>query len=257
MFAMLDLAGKVAIVTGSGRGIGRQIAVRLARERMKLIVNAKKGAEEVKETVELIRSTGGEAKAVMADVAKREGARELVHAALSHYGRLDVLVNNAGVGFFGPFEAMEDWAIDKMIEVNLKSAIYCSQEAARAMAEGAIVNVSSIDAVFPDWGLAVYAATKAALLALTKALAIELAPRIRVNAVAPGLVKTKMGESLIRALGTDEEGLARAATLLGRLVEPEEVAELVALIVKLPSMTGQVLVLDPGKGLVPRWPPSA
>lgn len=246
----MDLRGRVAIVTGSGRGIGREVALRLAEEGMKLVVNAKKGLEEAQETVRLIRERGGDAVLVMADVATREGARGLIERAMNGFGRVDLLVNNAGVGFLRPFSQMEDWAIDKMLQVNLKAAIYCSQEVLKVMKEGCIVNMASIDALAPDPGLSVYAAAKAGLIALTKALAVELAPRIRVNAVAPGLVRTKMGESLLRVLGTDEASFARRMTLLGRLVEPREVAEAVVLLAKLPSLTGQVLVIDAGRELL-------
>jgi len=125
--------GRVAIVTGSGRGIGRAVAVRLAREGVRLVVNAKRGLEEVLETVRLIREVGGEAVYVMADVSTREGCRALVGEALRAFGELDILVNNAGVGLYSPFLDMGDELVDKHVSTDFKSIVYCSQEAARVM----------------------------------------------------------------------------------------------------------------------------
>jgi 3-oxoacyl-[acyl-carrier protein] reductase len=118
--------------------------------------------------------------------------------------------------------------------------IYCSQEAARVMKEGSIINVASIAGIKPFVGLSIYSAAKAAVINLTQALAVELAPRIRVNAVAPGVVKTKMGDSLLNLLGVGEEEFAKRYTLLGRVVSPEDVAEAVWMLVKIPTVTGQV-----------------
>jgi len=131
----------------------------------------------------------------------------------------------------------------------LKSVIYCSQEAARAMKEGVIVNVASIAGIRPFPGLSIYSAAKAAILNLTQALAVELAPRIRVNAVAPGVVKTKMGDSLLKMLGLSEEEFAKRYTLVEKMVTPEDVAEVVWMLVKVPTITGQVVVVDAGEML--------
>ncbi|MEL9990253.1 MAG: SDR family oxidoreductase [Thermoproteus sp.] len=240
----------VAVVTGSGRGIGRAIAVRLARDGYKVVVNAKKGKEEAEETLRTIRELGGDGAVVLADVATRDGCRALVQETLRLYGRLDVLVNNAGLGLFSRFLDADDRLIDKQIEVTLKSVIYCSQEGARAMSDGGvIINVASIAGITPFYGLSIYSAAKAAVINLTKALAVELAPKIRVNAVAPGVVKTKMGDSLLKLLGLDEEKFAERNTLLKRLVSPEDVAEAVAALVKIPTITGQVIVIDSGESL--------
>lgn len=251
MSGLIDLRGKTAVVTGSGRGIGRAIAVRLAREGARVVVNAKKGAEDVRAAVEEIVRAGGEAEGVLADVSTREGCRSLVMRALESFGDLDVLVNNAGLGLYAPFLEQSDSMVEKVISTSLRSAIYCSQEASRLMKEGVIINIASIAGIVPMKGLSIYSAVKAAVINLTRALALELAPRIRVNAVAPGVVRTRMGESLIRVLGVGEEEFVRRYTLLGRLVEPGEVAEAVALLAKLPSATGTVLIIDSGQALVP------
>ncbi len=244
------MRGWVAIVTGSGRGIGRAIALRLAREGFRVVVNAKKGYDEVMETVELIRSGGGEAIPVLADVSTREGCRQLVEAAVKGYGRLDVLVNNAGLGLYGHFLDQSDSMIDKVLSVSLRSAIYCSQEAAKAMEEGSIINIASIAGVEPLYGLSIYSAAKAGLIGLTRALAVELAPRIRVNAIAPGVVRTKMGDSLLKVLGLGEDEYIEKYTLLRRMVGPEEIAEAVVFVLKIPSLTGQTIVIDAGMSLI-------
>jgi 3-oxoacyl-[acyl-carrier protein] reductase len=241
-----------AVVTGSGRGIGRAVAVRFAREGWNVVVNAKRGREEAEEALRFVREAGGRGVVVLADVATREGCRQVVNAAVEKFGGLDVLVNNAGLGLFSLFLNADDTLIEKQLEVSLKSVIYCSQVAARVMEEGSIINIASIAGIRPFVGLSIYSAAKAAVINLTQALAAELAPRIRVNAVAPGVVKTKMGDSLLKVLGMDDEEFAKRYTLLGRVVTPEDVAEAVWMLVKIPTVTGQVLVVDSGQLLLGR-----
>jgi 3-oxoacyl-[acyl-carrier protein] reductase len=185
-------------------------------------------------------------------VATREGCRNVVNTAVERFGGLDVLVNNAGLGLYSLFLAADDRLIEKQLEVTLRSVIYCSQEAARVMKEGSITNVASIAGIKPFVGLSIYSAAKAAVINLTQALAVELAPRIRVNAVAPGVVKTKMGDSLLNLLGVSEEEFAKRYTLLERIVTPEDVAEVVWMLVKIPTITGQVVVVDSGQLLLGR-----
>ncbi|RFA96138.1 SDR family oxidoreductase [Pyrobaculum aerophilum] len=235
------------VVTGSGRGIGRAIAVRFAREGWNVVINAKKGKEEAEETLRMVREAGGNGVVVLADVATREGCRNVVQAAVQNFGGLDVLVNNAGLGLYSLFLNADDRLIDKQLEVSLKSVIYCSQEAAKVMKEGSIINIASIAGIRPFVGLSIYSAAKAAIINLTQALAVELAPRIRVNAVAPGVVKTKMGDSLMKLLGVTEEEFSKNHTLLGKIVAPEDVAEAVWMLVKIPTITGQVIVVDSGQ----------
>jgi len=241
-----------AVVTGSGRGIGRAVAVRFAREGWNVVVNAKRGKEEAEEALRLVREAGGSGVVALADVATREGCRNVINTAVERFGGLDVLVNNAGLGLYSPFLAADDRLIEKQLEVTLRSVIYCSQEAARVMKEGSIINVASIAGIKPFAGLSIYSAAKAAVINLTQALAVELAPRIRVNAVAPGVVKTKMGDSLLNLLGVSEEEFAKRYTLLERIVTPEDVAEVVWMLVKIPTITGQVVVVDSGQLLLGR-----
>jgi len=165
-----------AVVTGSGRGIGRAVAVRFAREGWNVVVNAKRGREEAEETLRLVREAGGSGVVALADVATREGCRNVINTAVERFGGLDVLVNNAGLGLYSLFLAADDRLIEKQLEVTLRSVIYCSQEAARVMKEGSIINVASIAGIKPFVGLSIYSAAKAAVINLTQALAVELAP---------------------------------------------------------------------------------
>jgi 3-oxoacyl-[acyl-carrier protein] reductase len=248
---LYDIRNKVAVVTGSGRGIGKAIAIRLAKEGARVVVNAKRGLSEVEETVKLITEMGGKATYHLADVSTREGCRALVKKAVDEFGDIDILVNNAGVGLFKPFEQVEDSLIEKQLAVDLKSVIYCSQEAVPYMKEGGvIVNIASIAAFVPAIGLSIYNAAKAAVVQLTRSMAVELAPKsIRVIGVAPGFVRTKMGLSFFQVVGIDPEEWAKKHTLTGRLIEPEEVAELVVALIKIPSIVGQTVIIDGGESL--------
>ena len=248
---LYDIRNKVAVVTGSGRGIGRAIAIRLAKEGARVVVNAKRGLSEVEETVKLITEMGGRATYHLADVSTREGCRALVKKTVDEFGDIDILVNNAGVGLFKPFEQVEDALIEKQLAVDLKSVIYCSQEAVPYMKEGGvIVNIASIAAFVPAIGLSIYNAAKAAVVQLTRSMAVELAPKnIRVIGVAPGFVRTKMGLSFFQVVGIDPEEWAKKHTLTGRLIEPEEVAELVVALIKIPSIVGQTVIIDGGESL--------
>ncbi len=247
---MYSLKGKVAVVTGSGRGIGRAIAVRLAEEGSKIVVNAKKRKEEVEETIRLIKERGGEAIGVLADVSTREGCNLLLSETKKAFGNVDILVNNAGLGLFSLFINADDKLIQKQIETDFLSVVYCSQAFAKEMNEkGAIINITSIAGLYPLYGLSIYGAMKSAVISLTKYLAVELAPKIRVNAVAPGFVKTKLGESMYKVLGISEEEFAKRYTIMGKILEPEEVAEIVIAMLKVESLTGQVITIESGESL--------
>jgi len=247
---MYSLKNRVVVVTGSGRGIGRAIAIRLAKEGSLLVVNAKKRSEEVNETLKAIKDIGGEAIGILADVSTREGCESLLKATIDRYSVVDVLVNNAGLGLYSPFMNVDDKLLDKHISTDFKSVVYCSQAFAKEMREGgAIVNISSVAGISPVYGLSIYGAMKAAVIALTKYLALELAPKIRVNAIAPGFVKTKLGESMFQVLGMSEKEFAEKFTLMGKILDPEEVAEFTTAILKIESLTGQVFVLDSGESI--------
>ncbi|EZQ06700.1 3-ketoacyl-ACP reductase [Candidatus Acidianus copahuensis] len=247
---MYTLKDKVIVVTGSGRGIGRAIAIRLAREGGLIVVNARKRTDELEGTIKIIKEIGGEALGVLADVTTREGCETILRSALERYKVVDVLINNAGIGLYSPFMGVDDKLLDKHFSTDFKSVVYCSQIFAKEIREGgAIVNVASVAGLSPLPGLSIYGAMKAAVITLTKYLALELAPKIRVNSIAPGFVKTKLGESMYQILAMSEREFAEKFTLMGRILEPEEIAEFTAAILKIESLTGQTFVIDSGETL--------
>ena len=247
---MDPIDGKVAVITGSSRGIGRATAIRLARSGAKVVINSRRSMEELNYTLEEIRETGAECISVMADVSSRDGCRLIVNRALAEFGRLDILVNNVGLGLYKPFMDIDDAMIDKQLNSTLKSAIICSQEAARRMARGCIINVASLAGELPIRGLSIYGAAKAGLILITRSLALELAPNIRVNGVAPTVVRTRMGESLLKVTGTNENDWAKRNTLHGSLIDPADVAEAIYFLITVASMSGQTLVIDGGQSVL-------
>ncbi|MDG7039977.1 MAG: SDR family oxidoreductase [Nitrososphaerota archaeon] len=247
---MDSIDGKVAIITGSSRGIGRATAIRLARSGAKVVINSRHSMEELNYTLEEIRKTGAECISVMADVSSRDGCRLIVDRALAEFGSLDILVNNVGLGLYKPFMDIDDAMIDKQLNSTLKSAIICSQEAARRMASGCIINVASLAGALPIRGLSIYGAAKAGLILITRSLALELAPNIRVNGVAPTVVKTRMGESLLKVTGTNENDWAKRNSLYGSLIDPADVAEAIFFLITVTSMNGQTMVIDGGQSVL-------
>ena len=242
MTAFASLEGKLALVTGGSRGIGRAIALELGRAGATVVVGYRTGAEEAEAVAAEI---GG--RTVQADVSDAESAKALVEAA----GDVDVLVNNAGLTRDGVLARMSDDDWRTVIDTNLSSVFFTCRAAARTMMRrrsGAIVNVSSIVGVHGNWGQTNYAASKAGIIGFTKSLAKELGSRnVRANVVAPGYVKTQLTDVL-------PEGATQTmldATPLGRLGDPEDVAGAVRFLCSDDArfVTGAVLLVDGGLGM--------
>ncbi len=239
--------GRVAVVTGGAKGIGRAVVARLSAEGAKLVVVNRDRAALEAAAAEL-KCQGREALALSADISDAAAVEALAAKVLEAYGRVDILVNNAGMTRDGLLLRMgeEDW--DAVLDVNLKGAFLCTREFTRAMVKqrwGRVVNLSSVIGLSGNAGQANYAASKSGLLGFTKAVAKELASRhITVNAVAPGFIETAMTDSLSDKVR--EALLARIP--LGRLGSPEDVAHAVAFLCSEEAgyITGQVLTVDGG-----------
>jgi len=240
------LKDKVAIVTGAAKGIGRGIALALAKEGALVVVSDLNDAECL-DVVAEIEKLGSEGIAVKCDVSQKADVDELISAAMTKWGRLDILANNAGIYPFKPFEEITEEGWDKVINVNLKSVFLTSQAAVKVMKPGSkIVNISSIAAFVGFAGLTHYCATKGGLNGLIRALALELAPKkINVNNVAPGAIETP------GATGAQTEEMKKAtiATIpAGRMGQPEDIANAVVFLAsdRADYITGQTLVVDGG-----------
>ena len=247
---MKRLEGKVSIVTGASRGIGRGIAVRLAQEGAKVVINHRGSAEGAEDTARLIRETGGEALVVQADVSRMDEAQRLVQETINAFGQVDVLVNNAGTTRDTLLMMMKEDQWDVVVDTNLKSVFSCCKAVARPMVKrkfGRIINISSVSGLAGQGGQTNYAASKAGVIGFSKSLAKELGSRnITVNVVAPGFVPTALTEGIL----ADGDNLQRAveATPLGRLGTPEDVAGAVVFFASDDAsfITGQVLSVDGG-----------
>lgn len=228
---MFSYEGKKALVTGGGRGIGRAIALAFARQGADVAVAAR-SRDELEQVAEEIRALGRKAVVLQVDMARVEEAREMVDAATRELGALNILVNNAGgivdlPGAVGPLSEATPEAFDAMYAVNLRSPLFAALAACRQMSRqgtgGAILNIVSIDAVFPAPTEAIYGSAKAALVNLTKVLGYEAgSDRIRVNAIAPGVIKTRLTEPWLRS---DEQLADRASFYpINRVGVPDDVA---------------------------------
>ncbi len=245
-----DLSGKVAVVTGSSRGIGRASAELLAKLGAKVVVSSRK-ADACEEVAKGIRDAGGEALVIPCNISRRNEVEGLIDGATRHYGKIDILVCNAAVNpYYGPLLDITDEAFDKIMGSNVKSNVWLCARAIPQMAErgnGSVVIISSIGGLRGSTVIGAYGISKAADFALCRSLAGEWGPKgVRVNCIAPGLVKTDFA----RALWEDEALLKRrtATTPLRRIGEPHEIAGAVAYLGSDAStfMTGQTIVIDGG-----------
>jgi 3-oxoacyl-[acyl-carrier protein] reductase len=252
----MKLQGKAAIVTGSGSGVGRSTALQLASKGCSVLINYSRSKAAAESVGEEVRALGVKALVVRADVANDADCRAMVNAAVDEFGRLDVLVNNAGTTKFIKHDDLEDvmpedW--DLVMGVNLRGAFQCTRAARQALTEsgqGNVVNVSSIAGLRAIGSSIPYCASKAALNNLTLSLARVLAPKVRVNAVAPAFIE---GEWLKQGLGEAYEPTKKyweAKAVLGKVCGPDDVADaILALIEGSELVTGQVIPIEGGQML--------
>jgi 3-oxoacyl-[acyl-carrier protein] reductase len=253
----MDIQGTVAVVTGGGTGIGAAVAERLARKgAAAVVVNYSRSADEAEATAARLKSLGCRSEAVAADVSDDAAVRRLAERVRATYGRADLLVCNAGTTRWVPFpdlEALTDEVWQHVMGVNLMGAFYCARAFAPDLraARGAIVNVASISGHRALGSSLAYGVSKAALLQLTRGLAVALAPEVRVNAVSPGTVETRwhvdrLGEQGFAEMAAKEQ----AGVPLRRTARPEDIAQMVTALLEADMVTGETLIGDGGKHLV-------
>ncbi len=242
---------KVAIVTGSSKGIGKGVALRLGKDGYTIVANYSHSEKEALEVVEKIKENGGEAIAYKADVSNLDEVKKMVNDVYKQFGQIDVLVNNAGIVKDEYLLMMNKDNLDKCFDLNVKGYFYCTQQVALKMMrkkQGVIINMSSVSGKFALAGQTVYSATKGAVNSFTATAAKELARyHIRVNAIAPGFIKTEMLDHI-----PEEQMNAYLDKIpLHRLGEVEDIANMVALLVSdnASYLTGQVITLDGGLSL--------
>lgn len=243
------LAGRTALVTGASRGIGRAIAEQLAAEGCNVVLTSRR-QESLDAVAESLRASYPDAGFLpfAAHVGEKDQAEAAVAAAMAAFGRIDVLVNNAGTNpYFGPMVDLDVARAEKTVQVNQLSIVLWTQavwHASMARHGGTIVNIASIGGLATEVGIGYYNATKAAVIHLTRQFAAELAPGVRVNAIAPGIVRTQ----LARALWESFEDRLNEALPLGRIGEPEDIAGAAVFLAGSASswLTGQTLVVDGG-----------
>ena len=243
----MRLKGKVAIVTGAGRGIGKEIALTLAREGASVAIFGR--SETAEETANEIAKVGGKAIAVVVDVSNYKQVQKAVETTLKKFGRIDILVNNAGIYRSSPLVNMKEEEWDEVMSVDLKGVFNCTRNVLPTMVKqkyGKIINISSVaGTALGSPGLTHYSAAKAGIIGFTEALAMEVAEfGINVNSVAPGVIETDM---IKEAMGKGAQDFAKQIPL-GRLGKPRDIAEMVLFLVsdEASYITGQIITVDGG-----------
>ena len=241
------LANKVAVITGGGTGIGRACALRLAREGAQVVINYSRSKAEAEATQQAIEALGRDAMVYCASVTDDDAVRAMMQATADRFGRIDVLINNAGMTHFVDLEDLEglkDAYWFEIMDVNVVGLFRCARAAAPALkaSKGCIVNIASVAGVTGMGSSIAYAASKAAAISVTKSLARVLAPEVRVNGIAPGVVLTRWVDDHL-----DHVEKYGDATPLGRVATPEDVAEVAySFIANAGLVTGQTLMVDGG-----------
>ncbi|HIK00241.1 TPA: 3-oxoacyl-ACP reductase FabG [archaeon] len=247
----MKLKGKVAIVTGSTRGIGKAIAIRFAKEGARVVVNGVSDIKKCDDVVKEIKKFSGEAISILADVSKKADVEKMISETVKKFGRIDIIVNNAGILDMSDFLSLTEEHWDRILAVDLKGTFLCMQAAAKQMIKqgknGKIVNISSIAGFVGFTRLAHYCAAKAGVIELTKEVAIELAPhKINVNAIAPGAIETDMTKDIL----ADPQALKGFLGLipLGRIGKPEDIASAALFLASDDAnyVTGATLIVDGG-----------
>jgi 3-oxoacyl-[acyl-carrier protein] reductase len=250
----MKLKDKIALVTGSSRGIGRAVALAYAKEGAKVVVNYTSNEKAAQEVVEAIEKMDSQAIAIKADVSKKTETERLVQGGMDQFGRIDILVNNAGFGRPAMMLKMEEEHWDQVIDIHLKGAFLCAQAAGRHMKEqksGKIINVSSVAGLVGTVGQINYSAAKGGVLSMTKSMARELARyNVCVNVISLGIVATDMSEKI----RTDEKlsEIYMNRILLKRFAEPEDISPAFVFFASDESnyITGQLLCVDGGYGMI-------
>ena len=243
----MDLSGKVALVTGGAKRVGQAIVCALAQRGCKLVVHYHTSQTEAEETVRALQSAGHQALALQADISREADVDKMIKRALGHFGRIDVLVNNAAVFYRTPIDTVtfDDW--EQIMDVNVDGAFYCAHKIGLRMKEwgwGHIINLADVAGQRPWADYVPYSVSKACVLAFSQGLAMELAPEVMVNAIIPGPVLFQDN--------TPQEVQQREIekTLVKRAGTPEEVAQLVVFVAESDFSTGAVFSVDGGRGLL-------